>query len=533
MKLKFLNLFLFSSLIFAENDQKRVAGLELLSSIDFGSSRAAKETFFNTVTPAFYEKQVNANDLDQSLTTMFTIDQSGRYYLANDITLTPGQSSSVAIKINANNVVLNLNSHFIIQNGGSASLKVIDIASNASNVIIFNGFINGIQGTAININSSCSNIFFNSLNIHNCNEYGILGASSNNLEFNNIVVSGCTGAGAGATDGAVGAKLTSCTNIILNSCFFNNNVGSGVESKGVILSGCKGVQASNTTANGNSGTVCYGFNLESSSVSNNFKNCSAKFNTSTSGLCAGFYVDSSNSNTFDNCSAISNIATGSHVQGIYIDTTNNSVIKNCRLESNSSNNNAYGLRLDTCKYTTVENSFGNYQTTSGTTTDSFGFYSYNGEGNSFASCLASGNVAGSDSTAKGVGIGLEGSEKYSSIKNCSCKANDGNAGNGYGIWSDDTVSYSYVSSNNLINNTGDNNGYGIKDDASSSVSTYFKNLAYGNGTNDGQAINNYDISPSPNDTPNAFPVVQLFLTDFSAYTSNDSFDNIELLENAN
>ena len=79
-------------------------------------------------------------------------------------------------------------------------------------------------------------------------------------------------------------------------------------------------------------------------------------------------------------------------------------------------------------------------------------------------------------------------------------------------------------------NIGDTNGYGIKDDATSSVSCYFENFAYSNGKSNGLIINNYDVILSPNDSYSNFPVQTAYLTDFSTLKQANQYDNVEFLE---
>jgi hypothetical protein len=424
----------------------------------------SKPIFFNTITPTFFEKQISAQDLDQSTTPMFTIAESGRYYLSNDVAITSGSGTATVYRVATDNVVLNLNSHFITQNGGPTNLTVIEIASGVSNVLIFNGYINSITGTGVSVSSNCSNIFFNSMHIDSCTLVGFTANSSNNLEFKGSLISNCDGSHASAADGALGAKFSSCNNVIIAESFFNNNrAANSTDGIGLFLTGCTNCVVFSSEASTNNGNLAYGFRIASTNACH-FIDCIANANESNLGECFGYHIDSSNNNTFTNCCGASNTAAS----------------------------NSYGFRTSAASY----NKFIDCQATNQTvasTGNAFGFGTTSSTGTKFFDCLSQGNTGGSTAGSNtslrttlgslGVGFELGLNSVREVIELCKAIANDGGSGTGLGISIDNSTNSRHIVLNNeLYGNTGTFARYGYRDFTPTQTTTFLaKNISSGQG----------------------------------------------------
>lgn len=84
--------------------------------------------------------------------------------------------------------------------------------------------------------------------------------------------------------------------------------------------------------------------------------------------------------------------------------------------------------------------------------------------------------------------------------------------------------------NKIFTNTGTEEGYGIKDEASSSVNFYLKNLAYANQDSTTNCkVNNYYAKLAPDNVVTKFPVISVFLNDYKRALKASKIDNIEVL----
>lgn len=398
------------------------------------------------ITPSFYGGVIHLSDLNTSATAgaaMYTIQSSGRYYVSSDLSLAPDNARVAGIKIDASNVLLELNSAIIYQRNGNSQTGLIgiEVDSNIANVRIQNGVING-------------------LNVADSTEQNggvVVQSGANNIKIENVIVSGCTS----ATHEASGFLLSSCNNVKLINCESSNNT--------------------NTLA---------------SATDNN----------------------------------------GS-VNGFKLDTCNGCVLQECYANrNNSTDQNAYGFRLESSKYNKVMTCNAlNQVSGSGDSGDmAAGFYSSDGAGNLFESCTSNGNTGGSNSGCIGAGFVLGDNtatnEKYSAIVHCRAEGNDGGTGDGYGISVTSGVQFCEVREDIMVGNTGSNSGYGIRDEnAQANTNTiYIKNFAAHNGKNDGTTINNYSVSPAPSGS------VQVKQGNYNSYTGMDAaetgFFNVEIIE---
>lgn len=142
-------------------------------------------------------------------TTGFTISAPGSYCLAETVTHT--NASNPAIRINANNVTLNLNYNHIICSGGNSGIS----ATARSNILIKDGIISSAITTGIFIDNS-SRICIKNIKAFSCGGIGL------NLNVNESFVEHCV-----AIDNDHGIKLDSTENTCIRDCISSNNTVSG------------------------------------------------------------------------------------------------------------------------------------------------------------------------------------------------------------------------------------------------------------------------------------------------------------------
>lgn len=109
---------------------------------------------------------INGNNI---INTSYEIINSGVYHLCGDINWNGGDNT-IAIVINADNVVLNLNEFHIIDNGATKNpptknTAAILVKSGVSNYVITNGSITGFGSNGIYIETKTVNGDINNLNI--------------------------------------------------------------------------------------------------------------------------------------------------------------------------------------------------------------------------------------------------------------------------------------------------------------------------------------------------------------------------------
>jgi hypothetical protein len=415
-------------------------------------------------------KPIKRTDIKNSQTAMYTIVQTGRYYLDNDAIVSPSNNSSTIITVNASNTVIDLNGMVISQahNNSATNLDAILVNTNVSNILIMNGSINSLSGIGVKANSGANNIVLMNVKINACANYGLNFSSTNNITFINCSFTNCDASGATSTDGAVGAHLSSCTNIAIKDCTFSHNqeISTGKNGIGLNLSGCTDASIENCSASSNKGDSAMGFRIISSTRGVTFKNCTANYceATANSGSASGFLLNASEANEFFNCRAAynrRNSGTGVAAYGFNLGSSNFNNFYDCEAKLNSA---------------------------AGDTGSCYGFYSTAGKGNLFKQCIATGNTGGNNSASKGAGFGIANTENSTVIESCKANYNNGGTGEGYGIIADATTARTVncvISKNQLIGNTGTAKTYGYRDTVAAGTGTanlLAGNVAYGQGT---------------------------------------------------
>ena len=303
------------------------------------------------VLPNYYSNIISDGSLNATVAAggaMYTITNSGRYFVSSNLEVDPTNSQVAVIKISASNVLINLNAVTIYQKSSNAAtgLMGIEVDTNVSNVYVTNGLISGL-----NVADSTEQ-----------NAGVVIGSGASHIIFENVMVLGCTS----NTAEVSGYLLNSCNNVKLIDCESSGHTNTksvATNSTGIVngfkMSGCYSCLLENCRANRNSSTDqhSYGFRLEASRY-NKLRNCTAFNQTSNSNdsgdLAVGFYSNGGQSNWFENCAAIGNVGgtnAGSIGAGFVLGdgTAGNekfSTVTGCRAEGNSGGTgDGYGISV--------------------------------------------------------------------------------------------------------------------------------------------------------------------------------------------
>jgi hypothetical protein len=427
----------------------------------------------------------------------FTISSPGTYVLVEDVgyqgrnnVTTDG--GACAIFINSSNVVLDFGNKTLYNNSGATLTSVqkgIDVAHYLNNVSVKNGNITGFQDTGLYIRSGCNNIRLQDLSFSNCAKYGISFSGGlntaitdafqiANCTIDNVMISNTTGVD--NTNRAVGLFLNHCHNILVNNSVFQGasagTLATAQRSYGALVVSATNVNFSNCDASANYGSFSYGFYLTGSATNVGLNGCSlinctsndnqSKQDAGVGGATAtGFWLETANTCELNNCIANGNWgSTDSH--GFYFDTTQYCQATNCRASNNTSGN-------------TAENN----------QDWAAGFYSYNGTGNLWEDCIATGQRSTSYNTTQKWAVGFEcDTESYSIIRGCQALNNGNNSDKSWGIGINlESCTDCIVDNCKMIGNKSSvtNHGMGLRDSNNAASTTLITNcFFYNNGLND-------------------------------------------------
>lgn len=387
--------------------------------------------------------EITNTSVDNSTaTTMYTISASGKYFLGEDITISPANNNVTYIKITVDNVNLNLNGFSINQAGIATGTVAIQVAPGLKNIIIRNGSLCGIRGTGIKAVSTSGNeirhLFILSIDAINCTNLGVSLAYVQDSYIAGTQITGCNGSDPGAP-GAIGLSITNCN----------------------------GIQIRNSNASNNK--------------------------HSSSGIAAGFYITDSETLLIENC-ALSR-AYGSFAYGLFL---KNSACITCKDTSSTRNqstgtaadSSVYGFYLENCQYVTCVQCAASGQRATATSADTHahGFYSTGGTNNVFDSCLSSGNIGGGYSTGStGSGFTFTATEQFSAVAHSTSAANfggpGGTTGTGYGfkLGTGTTGPKQLTIEGNYMAGNRGAQYYGYKDCTAASSTLLQKNISFGHG----------------------------------------------------
>lgn len=492
--------------------------------------------------------QKNVIDSTSASGTMTTISTADRYYFRENMHMTPTQTDVTCLKITSSNVIVDLRGYTLMGNTTTgAGMIGIEVASNLSNIQIVNGTISSMNGIGVKVNGGCNNIQIRNMQVDQCTLAGVTMDTCNDIHMNEVIITRCNGAHTdAAAEGATGLRLRWCNRIRITDSHFDGNQAGAIDrdAAGVYARQCLHCEfvrcsAIHNKAGSTAGNAGYGFRFLMGSNNAVIKSCKAGCNLTQDGPVYGFCIDDSSGVVMKDCHAQGNMAMGTTdtvdiASGFCISGTGGggAYLEDCIANKNNGASHVHGFASNYSNHNYFMNCKALDQATSSiTTTTVAGFYANTGRGNTFSHCLSFGNTGGANSGSNGTGFYLSGSEVYSNVLECQAKANDGSTGIGYGIWLD-SATYCTIRGNELFVNTGTTNGYGVKDSETSSVSAYFENFAYGNGSASGLVVNNFDVTLAPNDSVNDFPVQTAFLTDFRLLKGEAPYDNVELVERA-
>lgn len=400
------------------------------------------------VTPAF-QNPIHPEDASASSNPAFDIKSSGRYYLSNDFKIPVTTSGASFIRINADNVTLDMNSKVIAPHAGATQTNLVGITVNdKDNVQILNGTIQCDDTdstptqritTGISLGSTATNysIKVNDVFVNRALTNGITCTNANDISLERVSVNNCSGSAA-----VTGLSLTTCKNVVLRDCEFNRNTTSSGNCKGISLSGCEDgvfanvISSGNTTSSTSDGDIAIGIGLASSCKNLIFLNCSAS-NNASSGQSSdstmhsmGVEVNASPLNRFEGCTANGNGG------------------------SSGSDNNVAGFHVigasHSCEFVSCEASR-NYTEQSSATSPITNGFRVNGNGAAinnllFNDCVANYNEAGATSS-DAAGFYFSGLAS-SRVLNCSANKNLADAADSYGFFFNQSSSNG--NSNNLI-----------------------------------------------------------------------------------
>lgn len=489
--------------------------------------------------------QNNVVNSTASSGTMKTISAEGRYYFRENMHITPTQTNVTCLKITSSNVIVDLRGYTLMGNTETgAGMIGIEVASNLSNIQIINGTISALSGTGIKINTGCNGIQLKNIQIDNCTLVGATIDTSKDIHIDGVMITRCDGSHASATDGAVGLRVATCKRVSASNSHFDGNQHSAEgDAMGVYVTGsthcnfmnCTAIQNKAGTASGDNG---YGFRLASGTNHAMLEDCMSGCNQSQDGAAYAFDINGCSGLIIKRAHAHGTMARGTdggtdYSYGFSISNGSSSIyLESCSAMGNTGAANVYGFYMDQSNYNYFTTCEARNQTTSSVlTTTVAGFYTNLDRGNMFSDCNSFGNVGAANSSAICCGYYLTGGEKCSNVLYSKAKSNDGSTGLGHGIFLDSARACA-IRANELLVNVGTANGYGVLDNEASSVSAYFENFAYGNGSSNGLVLNNFNVKLSPTDSVDSFPVQSAFLEDFRPLKEQSPYDNIEFIERA-
>jgi hypothetical protein len=339
--------------------------------IDWDKATTVKRNVGSTVTPAFMNA-IKPSDINHNAATssaMLTINNPGRYYISQDLVpkFQSGKTGVTVLRITANNVTLDFNRKAIrvhpdSDTSGSNHTGLACVGS-LYNVILMNGDVHGHNGnalvldTGINLPSGTKDAVIHDMHVTQCKVDGIAMTSINGLRMEKTSVTNCS-----ATASSAGLKATTCNDLNVKDCWFNNNDTTTGAAHGIHLIDCanaviKNVNASSNTSSATSSASSHGIRLETSSGGNSnvvFENIVAvnnKVTGSAGGDSYGIKLEASTKNcTFNNVDASGNGDGSNSVNsfGLHAASAQSCVFKDLKISNNDAVTSATGVHLDGC-----------------------------------------------------------------------------------------------------------------------------------------------------------------------------------------
>ncbi len=321
----------------------------------------------------------------------------GLYSLGRDVFVAPTSPIEI-IRIEADNVVLDLCNHLVVQSNAFPDVCGIMIAPNVRNVTVKNGTIRNVSDTGIVVNEGCSEITIKNITFESCGKRAasFLGAvmnpiktvmfekftalnSSKNALADSVIFmqnsqettisKGRIERNGDASHDLMVVRMDNVDNANVKNIHVTANV-AGSNMMAYCLSAVNRTTFSKCTARQNSAVSaagdCVGFELQAntSCLNNMFDSCETIENTAmmAGGTCTGFRVGMNNDdNTFQSCTASRNNSDGTCEGFNLTNCSNNVVTKSTAQEQRSATANAVGICLDACTGCEVTDSTGSDQ----------------------------------------------------------------------------------------------------------------------------------------------------------------------------
>ncbi|MCL4361155.1 right-handed parallel beta-helix repeat-containing protein [Candidatus Dependentiae bacterium] len=358
------------------------------------------------------------------------INSPGTYGFGAGFAAQPTDADDALVCITSSNVVLDFGGEVFSQdpNFRAPGFDGVRISSNLTNITIKNGTLKNMTGIGINVGDGCSDIHVENMTIKSCDESGILlGGTSISLvqdaSINNCFIKSCTGIS--TNPAAYGLRVTYGNDIRIDNSLVNN-------------------------IDGATSLAAYALSVENSKAVS-IVNCQFMDNAGND-VVAGIRIKDSDWTQISNCSVLNSVArqnsAGSRALGIFLDNSNYASILDCTSKHN------------------------NHATQSG-----YGFQALNGSNNLLKNCITMNNKG----SVQAAGFYLNGTEVASAIIESESRANDGGAGNGYGILLDGSTKCD-IFKNNIHGNKGTTEGIGLKDTAVATNNLIHGNIAFNNDT---------------------------------------------------
>ena len=327
----------------------------------------------------------------------------------------------------------------------------INIGTGCYGITMRNGFITNCTGMGINLASNTHGIQVAGLTITGCSS-GILSAGTSGGIIDNCTVSRNVGTA------AFGCKLVTSQNIIIQKSNFFESISAGNPVMGVWLETCTNIACSNVLSGGHTGSLAYGFKLDTNCLGCSFDSCIARGDFATSTTAGqgayGFYLSATAGCTFTSCVSTSNQGT---VQGFgyYLTGCSSNNFFGCKALQNSvTSGSATALAAGFCSIGGSSNRWqqceangqnaGNVTSTAGY--GAMGFYVGNEAQSSLYQCRALGNGAFSTHAATAAGFYFDALQnaacKCLEIRECAANSNCTSATTGataYGFWDSSTA----------------------------------------------------------------------------------------------
>jgi len=311
---------------------------------------------------------ISANNIRYST---FIIDEPGYYILTQDAEFDPTFPSNFMISIQADNVLLDLNTKLLTQKLSNTQPDThgINIQAGRSNVTVKNGAVVNTTGIGVVVEEGCCGINLCDLVIKNADFGGIYFVGSDPdgttslldspfqpsgsfARVQECIVKNCHVTKCGGVLGQIllrGMVLINSDNFVVEDCSFNNN-GSSILERTRALTGADThnvrlvrTQLNDNLANDFECVGCFLLHCQNWEV----VDCSASKNECLSGATEGFSDAGGKGNLFQGCVANCNVAQNRNVIGFKtaanIFNVEHAAFNNCHADGNRAGTGAIGF----------------------------------------------------------------------------------------------------------------------------------------------------------------------------------------------